>query len=407
MGGFSFQWGSRLNHGLEVVRDKFGSWSYMWNISPFGNSFESKYLDLTLNNPILFICCLTRAKLYSQMKITHVDSNGKEIENSPYIDLLNKPNYFQSKEDWLKQQSWFLSASGNNIIYQKKITTNEVPKALYNLVPTEVDYKDILKVDKFFTLQQDINEYERQEVEYRLDKQKYKLKVKDLIPLYDVTNGIQVNTLMKSPSRVSSVLKNVQNIEENMAAKNVNLKMAQKYLARNKNNIQGTAAQIHPDDRVSIEKVLSEKTLQITNGDIEVQHLVSNLKQLYLDEQMAFDAKIVTFAFEQNEHIINFALTGSTYENQEYGIIRYIQTSTQADADNLMNSLAMSWGLHDKKENLKASYNHLPIMQVLYKTKIETFNSLQIAIKQGLENTTISPADAKNMTDKLKTDLGL
>lgn len=398
---------TRSNNGLEIVRDKSGAWSYMWKVSPFGNSFENKYLELTLTNPVLFICCLTRAKLYSQMKITHYDKSGNEIENSPYIKLLDKPNYFQSKEDWLKQQSWFLSASGNNLIYQKKVITRDEPVALYNLIPSEVDYKDILKVKSFFTTQQDINAYEKQEVEYRLDTQKWKLKIKDLIPLYDVSNGIQVNSSMRSPSRVQAVLKNIANIEEAMAAKNVNLQMSQKYIASNKNNVQGAATPVKEDDRKAIEKVLYEKTMQITNGDISVQHLIGDLKRLQLDEQVAFDAKVVTFAFEQNEHIINYALTGSTYENQEMGIVRHIQTSTQADADNLMSSLCQSWGIYEAGEDLKASYNHLPIMQILYETKIATFEKMQNAIKVAKENGTLSDADAKAMSDKLRTELAL
>lgn len=398
---------SRGTGGLEVTRNKDGAWSYMWRVSPFGNSYEGKYLDLTLTNPVLFICCLTRAKLYSQMKITHLDSAGNEIKNSPYIKLLDKPNYFQSKEDWLKQQSWFLSSSGTNVIYQKKITTREEPVGIYNLVPGETDWKDILKVRNFFTTQLDINTFEKQTIEYRLDNQKHHLKIKDLIPLYDVANGVQVNSYMKSPSRITPVLKNVQNIEEAMAAKNVNLQMAKKYIASNKNNVQGVAAPVSDDDRKAIEKALFEKSLQVTNGDIQVQHLIGDLKRLYLDEQTAFDAKMITFAFEQNEHIINFALTGSTYENQEMGIVRHIQTATQSDADNLMNSLNQSWGLYEKREKLVATYSHLPIMQILYKSKVETFNAMQEAIQKGLANFTISQEEAKQMSDKLKNELAL
>lgn len=378
----------------------------MWEVNPFLNKDANQYLNLTLENPILFICCLTRAKLYSQMKITHYKGD-KEVENSPYIKLLNKPNYFQSKEDWLKQQSWFLSASGSNYIYEKRNTIQELPLSLYNLIPTELDFKEVMKVDKFFTLKKDVAAFEEQIIEYKLDKQKYQLKIKDIIPLYDVTNGIETNTFMKSPSRVKSVLKNIANIEENFKAKNINLQMSQKYLAKNKNNVQGVATPIKDDDRAAIEKVLREKAMQVTSGDIEVQHLVQNLKQLYLDEQLAFDAKIVTYAFEQNEHIINYALTGSTYENQEMGIVRHIQTSTQADADNLMSSLNQSWGLYEKDERLVASYNHLPIMQVLFETKIQTLTSMQEAIKLGVDNGTIDAKRAKEMTDKLISDLGL
>lgn len=405
MGLFSFLSGNK--GGMEVVRDKLGNWSYMWNVNPFGKS-ETNFLKWALENPVLFTVMVARAKLYSQMRITAVDVKTDEEVDSPYVKLLSKPNYFQSQQDWLYQQSWFLSASGTNLIYQKNIYSNEEPpKALYNLIPSDIDYKNVLKVNKFFILDQDAKEFEKQEIEYTLDSKKWKFKMKDIIPMYDIANGLSSNSLIKSPSRVNAVSKNLMNIEENMKAKNINLKMAQKFLARNKNNFQGTAGQLHTDDREAIEKVLSEKSMHITSGDIDVQHLVTNLKQLYLDEQLGFDARIVALAFELNENIINFALTGNTFDNQEQGIIRYIQTATQVDADNLMNSLTNSWGLDLQGIKLKASYNHLPIMQTMMAKKIETFTNYQNAIKLALENKTMTEAEAKEGTLKLKKELGL
>ena len=407
MGLFSFL--NRDKGDLSVTRDKLGNWSYMWGVNPFGKS-ETNFLKWSLENPVLFAVIATRAKLYSQMKISIVDAKTEEeiTTDSPYLKLLSKPNYFQSQQDWLYQQSWFLSCSGNNLIYQKNIySNNEPPKALYNLIPNDIDYKDVLKISKFFILDQDAKEYEKQEIEYTLDDKKWKFKMKDIIPLYDVANGLTSNNLVKSPSRVTAISKNLMNIEENMKAKNINLKMAQKFLARNKNNFQGTAGQLHADDREAIERVLSEKSMQITNGDIDVQHLVTNLKQLYLDEQLGFDARIVALAFEQNENIVNFALTGNTFDNQEQGIIRYIQTATQSDADNLMNSLTNSWGMDLEGVKLKASYNHLPIMQTMMTAKIETFTKFQEAIKLGIENGTMTPQEAKDSTLKLKKELGL
>jgi len=407
MGLFSFFSGNKGD--LSVTRDRLGNWSYMWNVNPFGKS-ETNFLKWSLDNPVLFAVHVTRAKLYSQMRITLIDSKTEEEikGDSPHLKLISKPNYFQSQEDWLYQQSWFLSSSGNNIIYQKNIYSNdEPPKALYNLVPSEIDYKDVLKIKKFFIQEQDIKEFEKQEIEYTLDDKKWKFKMKDIIPLYDVANGLTSNSLLKSPSRVAAISKNLMNIEENMKAKNINLKMSQKFLAKNKNNYQGTAGQLHDSDREAIERVLSDKSMQITNGDIEVQHLVMDLKKLYLDEQLGFDARVVALAFEQNENIINFALTGNTFDNQEQGIIRYIQTAIQSDADNLMNSLTNSWGLDLKGQKLKASYNHLPIMQTMMGKKIETFNTFQDGLKVALENKTVTQQEAVDSTKKLKKELGL
>jgi hypothetical protein len=75
-----------------------------------GFTNSTKYLDYSLNNPILLAIISLRCKVYSQMKITHLDKSGKPIENSDVLKLLRQPNYFQSQEDFLFQQMWFLSA---------------------------------------------------------------------------------------------------------------------------------------------------------------------------------------------------------------------------------------------------------------------------------------------------------
>jgi hypothetical protein len=397
----------KSRNNMEVVRDRDGNWSYWMRIGAFEGRNE-QYLEWTLANPVLFAVCAARAKLYSQMHITAVDiKTGEEREGTPEVALLNNPNYFQSKNDFFYQQSWFLSATGNNLIYQIRPFTSEAPKALYNLIPSEVDYKDCLKVNKFISTKQEMSEYEKQEIKYILDKTEYKLKLKDLIPLYDTANGLQKNGLLKSPSRIHAVSRNVLNIDENLKAVNINLQMSQKFLARNKNSINGSAGLIHDDDRAAIEDVLKTKSLQITNGDIEIQHLVTDLKKLYLNEEFSFEAATIANAFEMSRDVITYALTGSTFENQEKGIIRYIQSATQSDADNTMNSLTNSWGLIEKGYRLKASYDHLPIMQVLMNAKITTFKDFQEAIKIALENQTMDIKEATEATATLKKKLGL
>jgi hypothetical protein len=265
-----------------------------------------------------------------------------------------------------------------------------------------------MKLNKFITTQKDIKELESKIIEYKLDSQTYKLPLKDIIPFFDIANGLKPNSLMSSPSRIKSITGVLNNIEENIKSKNINLKFSQKYLATNKNNVQGVATQIKTEDREAIDSILKTKSLQITNGDVAVTHLVSDLKKLYLDEQFAADANTVSIAFEMNNDIINYFLgKSSTYSNQEQGIIRFIQNSIQSMADNFCNSLTNSMGLEEQGLKLVASYNHLPVMQGVIKTKLETFKLMQETIKIGLESGTIDVKEAKEMTAKLKSDLGI
>lgn len=399
MGIFSF-----LNRFVKVERDNVGNWSYWLKGDGFGS--DSNYLELSMTNPVLMTVIALRCKLYSQMMITAVDKNEKEVD-IPELKLLNNPNYFQSKQDYFFQQMWFISAVGSSYTYQIRPFTSEAPKAIYNLIPNKTDFKDVFKINKFITTQQDIREFERSLIKYELDKTEYKLPLKDIIPFYDLSNGLEHNSLMKSPSRVQGIRKVLYNIEENLKAKKINLEMSQKYIATNKSSPDGNP-QLRTEDREDIEKKFGHKSLNITNANVEVSHLVTDLKKLYLDEQFASDALKVLLAFDMNRDVLNYASVGtSSYDNAVTGLVSVIQNSIQGSADNTMNSYTNSWGLAEKGIRLKASFNHLPIMQALVKSKTETLNTLSTSLKTAIESGFISQQEATEQYNKTKKELGL
>lgn len=390
---------------FQVERNRAGEFSYTFLND--GNDFvnNEKYLSMSLDNPVLMTICAIRSALYSQMEIKHVDKNGKVIENSPYIKLMQQPNYFQSQNDWLFQQMWFLSTAGTNLILEKKAFTNDVPKALFNLVPSEIDLNKAYKVDKFIVTDKDKKAFGERTIKYTLDSTEYPIKINELIPLYDLSNGLTNNSFFTSESRVKGVSKVLQNIDENLRSKNKNLKMSQKYLA--KNSSDGNEAQILENDRKDIYSKLEVNSTIITNRNIDVKHLVSDMKRLYLDEQFADDANKVLLAFEMNKNVINYFSKDSTFENQNQGLISYIQNSIHTTAKNTMNSLSSQWGLFERGEKLIASYDHLSCMQSVVNDKIKSFTEMQNAIKLAIENQTMDIAAAKKMSDEFKIKLGL
>lgn len=365
----------------------------------------SDYLKISLENPILNTIVSLRAKMYSQMAITHVDANGKEIKNSEVLKLLKQPNYFQSQEDFLFQQMWFLSCAGNNYVYQIKPLRTQLPKSLYNLIPSEIDFNDINKVNKFVFQKDDNKAIQDRKIKYTLDNKVYDIKLSELIPLYDLANGLTSNSWFSAPSRVKSIEKVLQNIEQNLKSKHKNLQFSAKYIGTNKST--GMEAQIQPGDRKAIENVLNTKDVLTTNAAVEYKHLVSDMKRLYLDEQFADDANKCLLAFELNKGVLNYFAKDSTFENQNQGIINWVQNSIQGSADNTMNSLSSSFGLLEKGERLIASFDHLPIMQTLINDKIKSFTEFQNSLKIAIENQTLSLIDAKKMSDNFIKNLKL
>ena len=389
---------------FRVERNRAGQFSYTFLD---GNSFvdNERYLDLYIKNPVLNTIVSLRADMYSQMKITHIDKSGNVIENSSYINLLYNPNFFQSKEDFFFQQMVFLSTAGTDMIYQIKAFKNDIPKALYNLIPSEIDLNNAHKVNKFIVTQKDKDAFGERKIKYTLDSQTYDLKLSELIPLYDLSNGLVNNSFFQSQSRVKGIVKLLSNIDENIKSKGVNLQMSQKYLGKNEST--GNEAQIQPNDRTSIEKTIGSKSLVLTNANVDVTHLVSDMKRLYLDEQFADDANKCLLAFGLNKDVLNYYAKDSTFENQEKGVIKYIQNSIQGTADNTMNSLSSQWGLLERGERLIASYEHLPVMKSVLNDKIATYKSFEETIKLSLENGTITNEEAKKMSTEFRIKIGL
>jgi len=393
MGLFNFWQGKNIN----VERDRTGVFTYSFlENNGFANS--TKYLDTSLSNPVLLAIIALRCKIYSQMKITHLNSAGKTIENSEILKLLKQPNYFQSQEDFLFQQMWFLSATGTNYTY--RINALSQTKSIYNLLPSEIELNDIHKVKSFISTKAELKAYGDRKIKYKLDGQSFDISIKDLIPTYDLANGLTCNSLMSSPSRLKGISKTIENIEENLLSKNVNLKMTQKYLMASQGD--GNEAQIQDNDKKDILTKVSAKSLLITNANIKAQHLVSDMKRLFLDEQFSSDALTCLLAFDMSKDVLNYFSNGSsTYENKEKAMLDYIQNSIQTDANNTMNSFASSFGLIDKGESLKASYDHLPVMQLVMKTKIDTLKAYQETLIYESIN------EQKRLSDEFKLTLGL
>jgi len=153
MGLFDFWKGNSVN----VERDRNGVFTYSFlDQSGFTNS--DKYLELSISNPVLLAIIALRSKIYSQMRISHIGANGNPIENSPIVKLFKQPNYFQSQEDFLFQQMWFLSANGTNLTY--KVDALSVTKAIYNLLPSEIDLNNTHKVKSFIYTKAELKSYE-------------------------------------------------------------------------------------------------------------------------------------------------------------------------------------------------------------------------------------------------------
>ena len=77
---------------FKVERNRDGGFSYWETETAFG--VNKDLLNISLENFVVMSVISMRAKIYSQMKITHVNKNGEEIKDSPFIKLLKQIRSF-------------------------------------------------------------------------------------------------------------------------------------------------------------------------------------------------------------------------------------------------------------------------------------------------------------------------
>lgn len=396
-----------LNRFTSIERDRQGNTTYM--ISSNQTENNKHYLTWALDNPVLFTAIALKSKALSNVKFKHLNANGDIIENSEVVKLLKSPNYFQTQQNFIFQLSFFMSATGTNYIYAPN--TNRrlfLPSQIYNLIPTEINYNNIQKINKFFKTKDEFVKFESQKIKYKLNSTNIEIEVKNLIPFYDIANGLVPDAFFSSPSKVRPLERNLLNIDELLKSKNINAQMSQKFLATSGDNFNGVSTPITTDDRNNIQKILLNKSIHITDKNVNVNHLVSNLKNLTIDPQIQAEAQQVLLAYGLNSDVLNYFSGGSsTYENQERGEIRFYQNEIQPIADDIADSFSQHFGLFEKSEKLIATFEHLPIMQKVLVDKMESFEIQQKSIKTALDNGTINIAKAIQMTEEFLINIGL
>lgn len=106
---------------------KAGGWKIGKNITAYSTS------------AYVYICVKKRSeKVGELLEFGLKTKDGKEIEDSPWLDLLNQPNTYQNKNEFWELYQTFKDLTGSAFIYELKLDGNEIPKELHLLRPDKV-----------------------------------------------------------------------------------------------------------------------------------------------------------------------------------------------------------------------------------------------------------------------------
>lgn len=380
-----------------MVRNASGGWEYTSVPDSFGN--HKNYLEQALTNVGLFSVLDIRATMFSRAKIEVRDiKTGKVIESDPFLELMAEPNFSQSQQDFLYQHEFF-KGTGNNVTRVIATKPYDIDKvhSLENLVPSQIDYANVNKIEKFVFAQSDIRDAKQKKIRYSLGGQQHDFSLEELVFFYDVSNGLTADSRFKSPSRIDALVPAIANIFEAQKSKNINLRMSAKHIISSGLTSDGGFSDgMQAGEKDEIEKNMFNKDMMATESNIKVNPLANDFRKLMFDESTNADLLKIAGAYGISKDVLNWSLNGaSTYENQETAVVKWIQNSIQFEGDDFANSWNSYFGYPKQGKKIVLSYDHLPVMQVIQEKEVESIKT-RVEVAKSLVDLGFTPEEARN-----------
>lgn len=347
-------------------------------------------LEIAQNHPILTPALLFVSKVFSQAKFKVVNTRtGKEVDNHKLLDLLNKPNFYQNRVDFLEALMFMQIANGSAALYQKKTIGFNDADSLYLLDTAKLKFPDSFKT--LLTIKAGREEILNTYVKYEDETTDLTIRLGDILFFYDMPQGINVSNIYEAKSRLDGLKQTLINTNDSLTAKNIILKSNGKEL------ITGERAgfPLDDDEKRDAENMFGNKyglgfgrkrTL-ITKATLNWKSLHIALRDLGLDESVKVDGNMIFTALHIPKDILSLEAKKTTYENGKQSMISYIQNEMQSSIDAYCAVFNDTDAL-GKNEILVGSYDHLPVMQYVNKEKYESekvrAEALQALVDAGM-----------------------
>jgi hypothetical protein len=390
--GFNFNIGynSLPNY---VERDTSGNFFYSildaFTRKKKGFKSDSQKLEMVLQNPaVLKVFCFL-ADTFSQVKIDKYYNDRLEEKDFIY-SVQKKPNDWQTWTDLYWEHRFWL-ASGTAYLYVFK-------GVYYYLRPHGLEFTQAQI--KAFSQISFSSQYKK-----NLQKGTFKYKnpngevdtltFENLYIFTDMSGGVSGNWL-KGNSRLDALYQIAVNSDYALSSKGSNLKYTEKFLVSGQHDPKDTSSKpMGETEKNSIEESLEHgRKVNATKSKVDMQQMVSNIKQLGLDEAWESDLLKVGSLYNLSKDIIAIIAKGSTYDNYDKAILNFIGYFESPKVQQMTDTYEIVLG----EQDLRGNFNHLPCYAIQQVEKINNrkteLESLKLAQELG--------ADPKMITDKLK-----
>lgn len=341
--------------------------------------------EIAQNHPILSPAILFVSKLFSQA-IFNIENErtGKLVKNHWMIKLLNNPNAFQTKLDFLETLMFSMIANGKAVVLKKYITGFNEPQALHVLNPDLIVWPEDFK--NKFQSSVDINSvFGNQKIKYLERGTEREFYIKDLMFFYDLPNCLNKNPF-KVRSRLDGLKQTLINTKDSLIAKNIILKSNGKELL----TLDKDSMQLSPEEKKDADRLLNvgyglSKTRKrglITKAQLSWKSLHIALRDLGLDESTKVDGNIIYTALHIPKDILSLEAKKTTYNNFKESMVSYVQNEMQSSLNAFLATIQKE--ITEPNNTIKGNYDHLPIMQFILLEKYEVISKRAKALNDLL-----------------------
>lgn len=319
---------------------------------------------------------MRHASMFANGRFVHKKKDGtkegKIIEDSPLVELLENPNPLQSGEEWLMELAINYWVYGNNVMLPMKGSAlSEYPTVINNL-----PWKQI----KLTTTGRRWNQTKIDEIikEYRVC---YSDSVDDVYKPSELLHFRRSGgkSAIIGESMLNACHMEISNVRGAMGYRNVNIneKGALGIMANKSTDTSGKLP-LSQEDRISLEKQSQNEThgqfhgqskIKVVDGDVNFIHTSLGIKENMLFEEIDADVKVFIDTVQLNDNI--FSKEKSKIQaNLLEGLKMAYQDGVFPFAGRFCSLLKKGLGLPDN-EWIELDYSHLPCFQEDQKEKSE------------------------------------
>jgi phage portal protein BeeE len=339
-----------------------------------------------------------KALMFANMVIIMVDKNGKEVEDPDLKRLLDRPNVLQGQNDFLRQFKQQEQIYGNQFIYKNKASrVSTYPQSLQNITPFLLKPNLTGKLFDQIAMDGLVKNYQYiengTEKTFKTDEILWS-RINDLdSPLVGISPLKALRfplTNIKYAYDYRNVLLNEKGAIGILSA--MPAKDAQGALPMDKEEKKRLNDSYSNTYGIGTDNEGGQKSrIQITDTAMNWQPMTFPTKDLLLFEEI--DANTLTLVDHFGLNINIFSSKSQTYENVKNAIIQCYQDTIQPEADQYVQNLGEFLGIKEGYK-LKASYDHLAILQSDQAHEASTFATIMSTVTQSVTAGILDAAQA-------------